>query len=97
MHCKEEFRKDEDDKYIAMRALHKLMENTKARYILLSYSSGGRTTKKELNNIIDEIGTLLEFIEINYKRNVMANMRWTNDWINDNGKHCEYLFLIRKL
>ena len=93
----EEFRKDEDDKYIAMRALHKLMENTKARYILLSYSSGGRTTKKELNNIIDEIGTLLEFIEINYKRNVMANMRWTNDWINDNGKHCEYLFLIRKL
>lgn len=92
----EEFRKGTDGKYIAMKALHELVQRTNARYILLSYSSGGRTTKKELSNIIDESGTLLEFVEIDYKKNVMANMRWSNDWINDNGKHREYLFLMER-
>ena len=92
----EEFRKDEDGKYIAMKALNELVNKTKARYILLSYSSGGRTTKQELNDIIDETGTLLEFVEIDYRRNVMADMCWSKDWIGDNGKHSEYLFLMEK-
>ena len=92
----EEFRKDKDGEYIAMKALNELIKKTKARYILLSYSSGGRTTKKELSNIIDGIGTLLGFVEINYKKNVMADMCWSKEWMNDNAKHREYLFLITK-
>ena len=92
----EEFRKDEDGNYIAMKALNDLIGKTDARYILLSYSSAGRTTKKELSNIIDEAGTLREFVEIDYRRNVMAGMCWSKDWINDNGKHREYLFLMEK-
>lgn len=92
----EEFRKDKDDKFIAMKALHKLIQQTDARYILLSYSSGGRATKQELSDIINESGELLKVIEIDYKKNVMANMRWTNDWINSDGKYHEYLFLMEK-
>lgn len=92
----EEFRKDEDGSFIAMQALRKLIKETKSRYILLSYSSGGRATKQELNDIIDEYGKLLKAVEIDYKKNVMGNMRWTNEWINSDGKHHEYLFLIEK-
>lgn len=92
----EEFRKDQNGNFIAMKALHKLIKRTKARYILLSYSSGGRATKQELSNIIDEAGSLSEFVEIDYKRNVMANMRWSNNWINNNSKHSEYLFLVER-
>ena len=92
----EEFRKDKDGEYIAMKALNQLIKKTKAGYILLSYSSGGRTTKKELSNIIDGIGTLLEFVEIDYKRNVMADMCWSKEWVNDSAEHREYLFLLRK-
>ena len=29
---------------------------------------------------------MLKAIEINYKKNVMGNMRWTNDWVNSDGK-----------
>ena len=43
-----------------------------------------------------ENGTLLKVVEINYTKNVMANMRWTNEWINSDGKHSEYLFLMEK-
>ncbi|MBA3066595.1 DNA adenine methylase [bacterium] len=92
----EEFRKDESGSFIAMQALRSLIQKTKSRYILLSYSSGGRTTKQELNDIINESGKLLKAIEIDYKKNVMGNMRWTNEWINSNGKHHEYLFLMEK-
>ncbi|MFA5134523.1 MAG: DNA adenine methylase [Patescibacteria group bacterium] len=92
----EDFRKDNNGSFIAMEALRRLVKETKARYILLSYSSGGRATKKELNEIIDESGKLLKAVEINYKKNVMANMRWTHEWINSDGKHSEYLFLMKK-
>lgn len=92
----EEFRKNENGSFIAMQALRKLVKETKARYILLSYSSGGRATKQELNDIINESGKLLKAVEINYKKNVMANMRWTHEWINSDGKYHEYLFLMEK-
>lgn len=92
----EEFRKNSDGAYIAMQAVRKLIQDTQTKYILLSYSSGGRTTKQELHDIIAESGTLLKSIEIDYKKNVMGNMRWTNEWVNGDSKHCEYLFLMEK-
>lgn len=92
----EEFRKGSDGHFIAMQAIKKLIEKTKARYILLSYSSGGRATKEELIDILNTTGKLIKAIEIDYKHNVMASMRWTNEWVNSNGKHHEYLFLMEK-
>jgi len=93
----EEFRRDENGNFIAMRALRKLIQQTNSKYILLSYSSGGRATKQELNDIIAEFGKLLKLVEIDYKKNVMGNMRWTNEWINSDGKHREFLFLMEKI
>ena len=92
----EEFRKTKDGSFIAMQALDELIQKTKSKYILLSYSSGGRATKKELNNIINKSGKMLKAVEINYRKNVMGNMRWTHDWVNSDGKYLEYLFLMQK-
>ena len=92
----EEFRKDESGSFIAMQAIRKMIQNTRAKYILLSYSSGGRATKQELHNIMSESGKLIKMIEVNYKKNVMANMRWTHEWLNSHDKHHEYLFLMEK-
>jgi adenine-specific DNA-methyltransferase len=92
----EEFRKDENDRFIAMNAIKKLIQKTKSRYILLSYSSGGRATKEELYAILNDSGKVLKAVEIDYKKNVMGGMRRTNDWINSDGKYLEYLFLLEK-
>lgn len=92
----EEFRKDASGHFIAMQAIKRLIEQTNARYILLSYSSGGRATKQELTDILNTGGKLLKAVEIDYRHNVMASMRWTNEWINSNGKHHEFLFLMEK-
>lgn len=93
----EEFRKNESGKFIAVEAIERLLRQTNAKYIILSYSSDGRATAQELNEAINRSGRLLEAVEVNYKRNVMGGMRWTNDWVReaeDNNK--ELLFLIEK-
>ena len=92
----EEFKRDESNKFIAMRAIERLIANTNARYILLSYSSGGRASKQELQEIISLNGRLLDAREIDYKKNVMSAMRWSYEWVNDNNTHKEYLFLLER-
>ena len=70
---------------------------TPARYILLSYSSGGRATATELQEVIDKVGQMREAVEINYRQNVMSGMRWTNEWVRDAEEpNKEFLFLIEK-
>jgi adenine-specific DNA-methyltransferase len=63
----------------------------------LSYSSGGRATAQELNEVIRSAGKLIEVMEVDYKRNVMGGMRWTHEWVRDADEtNREFLFLIEK-
>lgn len=93
----ENFRKGKDGKFVAVEAIEKLLRATKAKWILLSYSSGGRATARELNDVIHNIGKLVDVVEINYRRNVMAGMKWTEEWIKEAEQpNIEFLFLIEK-
>ena len=92
----EEFRKNSSGEFLAMEALRKLINETNSRYLLLSYSSGGRATREQLLEIISDAGKLLEIRQIDYKKNVMSNMRSTSEWITSDGQHNEYLFLMEK-
>jgi len=93
----EDFRKNERGGFVAVDAIERLIQLTRAKHIILSYSSGGRATAEELGRVISENGKLLETVEVGYRRNVMAGMRWTNDWIRDAEKpNTEFLFLMEK-
>lgn len=93
----EEFRKDESGEYIAVKAIRRMLAEIDAPNIILSYSSGGRATAGELRGAIDDVGKIVSVREIDYKRNVMAGMRWTNDWVRDlESGNLEFLFHIRK-
>ena len=92
----EEFKKDENGKFIAMQAIDRMIREADADYILLSYSSGGRATKEELFDIVNSHGKLVSAREIDYRKNVMAGFSWTNEWLNDSGQHKEYLILMKK-
>lgn len=93
----EEFRKNDNRKFVAVEAIERLLNLSRAKHVILSYSSGGRATAQELNEVITEAGQLIEIIEVDYKRNVMGGMRWTNEWVRDvDGTNKEFLFLIRK-
>jgi adenine-specific DNA-methyltransferase len=93
----EEFRKSESGKFVVIEAIEKLIKETHANYIILSYSSGGRATARELHNVLNNYGKIMEVEKINYKKNVMSTMKWTNDWIKDiEENNYEYLFLMEK-
>jgi adenine-specific DNA-methyltransferase len=93
----EDFRRNDLGGLIAVDAIEKLIQQTNAKHIMLSYSSGGRATAAQLNHVLTQNGRLIDTLEIDYKRNVMANMRWTNEWVNHAElPNKEFLFLIEK-
>jgi len=94
----EEFRKNDNGQYIVIEAIEKLIKNTPAKYVVLSYSNNGRATFQAIKDILENLKKKISIFEMDYKKNVMATItRTTNEWINDtNGKNKEYLFLINK-
>ena len=93
----EEFRCDTDGHFIAVAAIANLIQMTQARWVLLSYSSGGRATAEQLNEVMQNNGELLAAVELDYKKNVMAGMKWTHEWVNATEKpNREFLFLLEK-
>ncbi len=93
----EEFRTNDTGHFIAVEAIAKLIRETQARWILLSYSSGGRATAAQLSDVMQSNGQLIAALELDYKKNVMAGMKWTDEWINDaETPNREFLFLLEK-
>ena len=93
----EEFRRNDDGQFIAVQAVATLIRETQARWILLSYSSGGRATAQQLNEVMQSNGKLLTVLELDYKKNVMAGMRWTHEWVDiAEDPNREFLFLLEK-
>src|SRR6185295_1204184 len=64
----EEFRRKDNGRFVVVEAIERLLKQTKARHIILSYSSGGRATAEELNDVIRGAGKLIEVVEVDYKR-----------------------------
>lgn len=82
---------------MAMEAIDRMIQCTNAKWIMLSYSSGGRATAEELNDIMQRNGRILELMEVDHKKNVMASMKWTNEWIKETAEpNREFLFLLEK-
>ena len=93
----EEFRQDDTGQFIAVKAIDGLIAAAKARYVALSYSSGGRATAAQLHDVLTRHGKLIKTIELDYKRNVMADMKWTHQWLKEAQEpNKEFIFLIEK-
>jgi adenine-specific DNA-methyltransferase len=93
----EDFKRGKTGRFVVVEAIDRLLRETKARHILLSYSSGGRATAAQLGDVINANGRLVDLLEIDYKKNVMAEMRWTNEWVREaDSPNREFLFLIEK-
>ena len=93
----EEFRRSAQGRFLAVEALERLIEATPARWTILSYSSGGRATAREVDDVLRRHGRLLDVVAIEYQKNVMARMKWTHEWTPAAGAaHREFLFLLEK-
>lgn len=93
----EDFRRNDAGNFIAVDAISRLLAGTRAKWAILSYSSGGRATAAELDEVLNTHGTLHETLEITYRRHVMADMVWTKDWVREaESPNREFLFLLEK-
>lgn len=93
----EDFRKDSDGRFIVVNAIERLLQECNCRYIILSYSSDGRATNQQLRELLNSSGKMIDCIEIDYRRNVMAGMARTYEWVKEEETdNKEYLFLLQK-
>lgn len=92
----EDYHQDAKGHFLAIKAIEQLLDQTNSKYILFSYSNGGRATKEQLNYIFTKRCELINILEIKYKSNVMTSMKWTNEWNKEDTDTIEYLFLLRK-
>lgn len=93
----EEFRRNPDGRFIAIAAIDRLIRATRANHILLSYGSGGRATAAELDDVMRCHGKLVEVVELDHARNVMASMTRTNEWLQEAERpNREFLLLLEK-
>ena len=93
----EEFRRNANGRFIAVEAIERLLKATQTHWIILSYSSGGRATAGELNEVMRSNGIIRDVVEINYRKNVMSSMKWTNEWLREaEQRNREFLFLIER-
>jgi adenine-specific DNA-methyltransferase len=93
----EEFRRGQSGRFIVSEAIEKLIKKTSSRHIILSYSSGGKATADELNEVLNAYGRIRAVETIDYRKNVMSTMKWTRDWTKETDeKNYEYLFLVEK-
>lgn len=96
----EEFRKDSDGRYQVIAAIKKMIEKTKSKYIVLSYNNNGRATFTAILEILKKLNLPCSIFAMDYKKNVMATMTWTNEWLKAGDGHDiqnkEFLFLIQK-
>ena len=94
----EEFRRNHSTgRFFAVEALERLIRSTAARWVILSYSSGGRGTAEEVNEVLSDNGKVVDVIKVDHKRNVMAGMKWTYEWLRETeSRNYEFLFLMDK-
>jgi len=93
----EEFRRNENGRFAAVQAIEELIRKTQVRWLILSYSSGGRATADELNDVLSANGNIIDVMELDYKKNVMAGMKWTNEWLREAEEpNREFLFLLER-
>ncbi len=93
----EDYRRDKNGKYVVVNAIERLIKNTKAKYVVLSYNNRGRITRDEIASLLEDLNLPYKVVEINHKAHVMKSMSWTNEWSDNSYKATkEYLFLISK-
>lgn len=91
----EDYRKDRNGRYVVINAIERLLKTTPARYAILSYSSKGRVTTSELQEVLYNMGIPYQVLQIDHSAHIMKSMTWTNEWTDTSYTRTkEFLFLI---
>lgn len=93
----EEYKKDDNEIFIAETAIKKLFNETNAKYILFSYNTNSRVPIPNIERIIKDLWYNYIIKYLDYKKNIMSSMTWKNEWDHLSAKdNFEVLILITK-
>ena len=86
----------ESTKYdVVLKSFEDLIENLNSRYILVSYNNKSKIKIEDLEILFSKYKSL-KTISFEHKENVQKSLTSNKEWLGDQGKNLEYLFLIEK-
>lgn len=77
------------------KKIETLVDNLNTKYFMFSYNNKSRVDISDLDIIFSKY-TILNKEVIEYKENVMKNMKWENKWQFDNNTNYEFLYFVKK-
>lgn len=94
----EDFRKTENNEFIALNTIIDLIDNMKCNKFILSYSFGNTTFDADFIAKLGNLFSIKQIYSQEHKRNVMSYSKKTGDYTNENtqGKNLEYLIVLNK-
>lgn len=93
----EDFRRSKSGGFICVEAIEHMISMANARFVMLSYSSGGRATFDSLIDVLNANGKIRTTLKIDHAKHVMSSMTWTGKWVKDEvTPHHEFLFVLEK-
>lgn len=77
------------------KSIENLVDNLNTKYFMFSYNNKSRVSIDDLDSIFSKYNIINKEI-IEYKENVMKNMKWENKWQYDNSVNYEFLYFVKK-
>lgn len=72
-----------------------LIDNLNTKYFMFSYNNKSKVSIDDIDKLFSKYKIINKEV-IEYKENVMKNMKWENVWQYDNSKNYEYLYFVKK-
>lgn len=85
----------ESTKYDVVKQSIEDLLNLDSKYFIFSYNNKSKVKISDLVDIFSQY-KLLETLEFSHKENVMKKLTSNKEWLGDQNKNLEYLFLIEK-
>jgi adenine-specific DNA-methyltransferase len=83
--------------FLTYEAISTVLDRLTCNALVLSYSTEGRIPVDSLAGLLETWGEIRHITAVDYRRNVMSAMRWTNEWAKDTSRrHQELVFSVSR-
>ena len=90
----EDYRKDENDKFLAQTAIESLFLNSKSKFVLFSYNTNSRVPVPNIIDFLTVNNFHFTLYSFEYRKNIMASMVSSEDWMSLKDKTNQEIMIL---
>ena len=84
------------DYEVVKNSIYNLINNLNCRYVIFSYNNKSKVSIEDLIEMFSTNFKLIDTIYFEHKENIQKKLTSNKEWMGDQGKNLEFLFVIEK-